>query len=112
MKITTSDFYDHKECGYDECERRYCHAHRLLWRSCETLIEDVEGDSDVIGGIHTIYFEGDCPKCTEEGRKRLDTVRKNEWLEWSDAQRQAESAATDLAIGYWQEEKKNNAKYY
>jgi len=54
----------------DDCERHYCNAHRLLWRDCDTAKRGLEGDRDVIGGLHEIYEMGDCPECEVETRRR------------------------------------------
>jgi hypothetical protein len=73
MRITTTDGYHFKKrcpCGFDECERFYCPTHRLLWTFCDTAKAGTEGDRDVIGGTHTIYETGDCPKCERESEHR------------------------------------------
>lgn len=70
MRISTTWDYFHRECNLRDCERRYCSAHRLLWRDCETAKAGLEGDRDVIGGLHEIYELGDCPECEREAEGR------------------------------------------
>lgn len=70
-RITTSENYFHEfDCPIDDCERRYCRTHRLLWRDCETLVEGIEGDRDVIGGTRVVYDLGDCPSCERDYRRK------------------------------------------
>ncbi len=69
MRITTSENYCHDyDCDLYDCERRYCKAHRMLWRDCDTVKTGWEGDHDVIGGTREIYELGDCPKCETESK--------------------------------------------
>lgn len=72
MRIKTTDHYKdtgRRYCRWqrDDCERVYCAAHRLLYRTCETAQFDIEGDRDVPGGLRRfIHFPGDCPTCRQE----------------------------------------------
>jgi hypothetical protein len=72
MRISESDHYGRRRCTWlDECGRAYCHAHRLLYRTCETAEEGWEGDGDVIGGLHRIVeVSGECPECLRESRQK------------------------------------------
>ena len=110
MRITTSEGY-HKpgRCDYDHCQRVYCHAHRMIWRTCETLKEGEEGDRDVIGGVRAILEEGGCPECERESEHKRDQAEAKAWMEWSD--KRAESDTTELSISYWQEERGNRGRH-
>lgn len=70
MKIAASDGYFHDRCSLGDCERHYCSTHRLLWRDCETVVGDIEGDRDVINGTRVIVELGDCPECERASRHR------------------------------------------
>ena len=82
MRITTSDHYHHdedwKECMLQDCARIYCQEHRLLYRECETSKVVLEGDRDVIGGIHKrLDVSGECPVClARERQKRVERLYK------------------------------------
>ncbi len=70
MRITASQNYYHDdfECPLYECLRQYCRLHRMLWRDCETVSIGVEGDNDVVNGLHTVFELHDCPMCEREYR--------------------------------------------
>lgn len=74
MRIAMTDRYAFERewhCeALDRCEGRYCRRHRLLWKDCDTIKRGVEGDREVIGGIHGVYDLGDCPSCEAESRMR------------------------------------------
>lgn len=73
MRITAHGCrYCEYQCDYDECKRSYCNKHRLIYTSCATeLIEETEGDYDVIGGVrHFNYYTDDCPECHKEFESR------------------------------------------
>lgn len=79
MRITISHGYHRKQfhrnwrgqlvqsCPLEDCNRRYCSMHRLLWSECETATETLDGDRDVIGGTRMILEVSDeCPACRRE----------------------------------------------
>jgi hypothetical protein len=72
MRIKTSENYHHDfDCDLaNDCERRYCSEHRLLWRDCDTAITGYEGDRDLTQGLHLIWDLRDCPDCEHESRIR------------------------------------------
>lgn len=74
MKITTTDNYLHKWDGcliLEDCERRYCHEHRLLYRDCDSAVSGYEGDSDVVNGLHRIVeADGECPECLADAKRK------------------------------------------
>lgn len=75
MRIKTTDAYEGHtghidDCLLEDCQRKYCFTHRLLWRDCETVKEGMEGDRDVTGGTRTILEMGDCPSCEREYERR------------------------------------------
>lgn len=71
MLIRTTENYFHEwDCNLEDCERRYCHKHRLLWRDCDTAKKGYEGDRDVIGGLHEIVELGDCPECERDSWRK------------------------------------------
>lgn len=93
MRITTSDNYYHHviDCDQDNCERRYCSKHRLLWRFCDTAKRGVD-DYFLHGEPHYVYEWGNCPSCEYEFRKVC-------------------GRATEMDIDYWQEERGRHAKH-
>src|SRR5262245_34223430 len=57
----TYEYHDSSQCPLELCERRYCTAHRILWRDCETAVYGIEGNRDVINGTRTIIeLSDDC----------------------------------------------------
>lgn len=72
MRITTSDRYYHSsyddahpyDCHVEDCQRRYCNEHRLLWRDCDTAREDYDGSG------RTWWELRDCPACEWESNQR------------------------------------------
>lgn len=69
MRIQASENYRHEyECPLGECQRRYCHDHRLLYRDCDTAYRDGYGDRET----RVRYFwssDGECPDCKAEIHK-------------------------------------------
>ncbi len=66
--MATIRYHDHayRECTVEDCQRRYCAEHRLLWRECETAKRTSQGDRDVAS--NPIYELGDCPQCERAKR--------------------------------------------
>ena len=73
MKITTSDSYSKKhKCSIQDCERRYCSEHRLLWRECDTAIMTSDGAGEKLWELRG------CPACEwEEKEKKYIREREN-----------------------------------
>jgi hypothetical protein len=72
MRIRKSyGYHRFSDCWLGDCERHYCNFHRTLWSDCETAKEAIEGDRDVINGLHTIIELGECPVCESESRQKL-----------------------------------------
>lgn len=65
MRITASENYFHeRECFMDDCDRRYCSEHRLLWKDCDTAIS-------VRDGAGQVWWElSDCPECVKDARTK------------------------------------------
>lgn len=66
VRISATDsFIFHKrwDCRLaDDCKRRYCHWHRLLWTDCETAARTQEGSGRKVLELR------DCPECMEDER--------------------------------------------
>lgn len=73
MKITKSEGYHGRDdCPIlEDCRRRYCDEHRLLYNECETAIKGWEGDREVFGGARQIWeSDGECPYCKKREKDK------------------------------------------
>lgn len=53
----------------NDCGRRYCREHRLLYRDCDTIQRGLEGDRDATNGVHMVLeSNGECPECLVDSR--------------------------------------------
>lgn len=66
MRVSKSEGYHGRNgCprGLEDCQRQYCHTHRLLWNDCETAKIAQGGDREVPGGVYNVFELGECPLC-------------------------------------------------
>lgn len=52
------------DCREDGCVMNYCRPCRVLFYDCVTAVRTLEGDPDVIHGLHPVWeITTQCPKC-------------------------------------------------